>query len=401
VNRATGLLHGLTVVELASERAAFAGKLLADQGADVILVEPPGGHPTRAYEPYIDDVPGPDRSLWFCHYNTSKRSVIVDLSADAGRSAFLELVRGADVVLEAEGPGVLAALGIDHDSIRAAQPELIWCSVTPFGRDTPRSAERATDLTLIANGGIAWNCGYDDHELPPVRGGGNQAWQTGSLYAVMGLLTAVVHRDATGVGQFVDVSVHAAVNVTTEAGSYEWLVAQTEVQRQTCRHAAAVLTTPVLGTSTDGRSVHTGVPPRFGREYAALVEWMRARGLDTEYDEFFFLEMAAERGGVFVWELGDPECLAMFAAGREAVRFMGERMTASEFFHEGQSRGLAVGIINAPEDVMADPHFQARGFAVEVEHAELGRTLTYPGLPFTGDRARGAIRRAPLLPPSA
>ena len=99
-------------------------------------------------------------------------------------------------------------------------------SVTPFGRTTSRAHEPATDLTLLAGGGPVWSCGYDDHSLPPVRGGGNQAFHIGSTFAVMGALTAVLHRDVTGRGQHVDVSMHAAANVTTESGSFDWLVAQ-------------------------------------------------------------------------------------------------------------------------------------------------------------------------------
>lgn len=394
----SGLLNGIKVVELASERAAFAGKLLADQGAEVVLVEPPGGHRTRTYEPFIGDNPGPDRSLWFCHYNTSKSSVIIDLTTDSGRAAFLALAADADVVLEAEDPGVLARLHIDHDTVRSDHPSLIWTSVTPFGRTNPRSGELANDLTLLAGGGIAWSNGYDDHELPPMRGAGNQALQTGSLYAVMASLTALVHRDAGGPGQHIDVSVHAAVNVTTEAGSYEWLVNGSTVQRQTCRHAAVQPSSDALAIATDGRQVHTGVPPRTGRDFASLANWIDELGLTDDYDEYFFLRMGEERGGLSISELGDPEIMAIFGAGREALRFVATRLPAQEFFLEGQRRGLAVGILNAPEDVMADPHFRARGFVTEVHHRELGQTFEYPGLPFTGSTARGSVRRAPLLP---
>ena len=393
-----GLLEGIRVVELASESAAFAGKLMADFGADVVLVEPPGGHVTRTYEPFLDDIAGPERSLFFWNYNTSKRGVVLDLGTEADRARFDELLVTADVVLEAEAPGRLSSLGIDHDDFRVRHPRLIWTAVTPFGRSGPRSQEAATDITLMASGGIAWNCGYDDHALPPVAGNGHQAFHTGSLYAVLATLTALVHRDVSGAGQFIDVNINAAVNVTTEAGSYEWLVAQATVQRQTCRHATVRPTTASLATAADGKIVHTGVPPRPQREFEALVGWLKDLGLDDQFEERFFLEMGVERGGVHLHELaGNPEAQAIFGAGREGLRFIAERLDAQEFFLQGQSRGLSVGILNAPEDVMADPHFAARGFHVEVEHAELGRSFVYPGLPFKGTAAGGEIRRAPLL----
>ena len=97
-------LTGFRVVELASERIAFAGKLLADMGADVILVEPPGGDPARSYPPFLDDVPGAERSLWWWHYNTSKRGVTLDLDSAEGAAQFKELVASADIVLESEPP---------------------------------------------------------------------------------------------------------------------------------------------------------------------------------------------------------------------------------------------------------------------------------------------------------
>lgn len=394
----SGLLNGIRVIEIASERSAFAGKLMADFGADVVLVEPPNGHTTRTYEPFLEDVPGPDRSLFFWHYNTSKTNVVLDLTLANDRSRFVELVAGADVVLESEDPGYLALMGIDHVHLRPTNERLVWTSVTPFGRSGPRANEPASDITLMASGGIAWNCGYDDHSLPPVAGSGHQAFHTGSLYAVMSTLTALVHRDVSGVGQFVDVNINAAVNVTTEAGSYEWLVAQATVQRQTCRHAAVHPSSASLATAADGKIVHTGVPPRGKREFEALAGWMRDLGVDGDYEEFFFLEMGVERGGVNLSELsGNAEVQAIFGAGREGLRFLAERLTSREFFMQAQSRGLSVGVLNAPEDVMADPHFAARGFHVDVEHAELGRSFVYPGLPFKGTAAGGEIRRAPVL----
>ena len=155
-------------------------------------------------------------------------------------------------------------------------------SVTPFGRTGTRAHEPATDLTLLAGGGPVWSCGYDDHTLPPVRGGGNQAFHIGSTYAVMAALTAVLARDVTGRGQHVDVSMHAACNVTTEAGTYEWLVAQETVVRQTGRHALPMMTMPTQMLCADGRYVTTGFPPRSQRDFEALVDWVDELGFRDE-----------------------------------------------------------------------------------------------------------------------
>jgi crotonobetainyl-CoA:carnitine CoA-transferase CaiB-like acyl-CoA transferase len=378
-----GALEGLRVVELASEHAAFAGKLLAGLGAEVVLVEPPGGAPMRWYEPFVDDVVDPQRSLWWWHYQAGKTGATAELDDPAGAEEFRRLCATADVVLEGEPPGRLAALALDAPDLRAAHPELIWVSVTPFGRDNPRAHEPFVDLTVLAGGGPVWNCGYDDHTLPPVRGGGNQGYQTASLHATVATLVAVLHRDETGEGQLVDVSMHAAANVTTEAGSYSWLVSQETVQRQTCRHASVHPTQVTITHDREGRFVPTGIPPRSGKEFQILLEWLDAHGWRDEFPESFFLQMGMERGGVSYAEIHTvPEVTAIFGAARDALVFLAGRLTAYEFFLEGQSRGLPVPVVYAPEEVMEDPHYAARGFPVEVWHEELGRAVRYTGAPF-------------------
>jgi crotonobetainyl-CoA:carnitine CoA-transferase CaiB-like acyl-CoA transferase len=389
-----GLLEGTRVVELASAHAAYAGKLLADLGADVILVEPPGGHPSRSYGPFVDDAPDPERSLYWWHYNTSKRGIVLDLDRDEGRADLVRLARTADVVLEGEPPGRLAGLGIDHADLRADHPELVWVSVTAFGRATSRADEPCTDLTLLAGGGPVWSCGYDDHSIPPVRGGGNQAFHIGSTFAVMGALTALLHRDVSGRGQFVDVSMHAAANVTTESSSYEWLVARSTVLRQTGRHALTTISQETQVRCADGKYVTTGFPPRHVKDFTALRDWIDAEGLREEFDDIVLLDLAIERGGVSLADVrADPLVTEIYGAGRTGLIFLAEHLTADAFFVGAQSRGLAVGAVWSPEEALRNEHFVARGFPEEVDHEDLGRRVTYPGPPF---RAPGpAMRRAP------
>ncbi|HEX5366262.1 MAG TPA: CoA transferase [Acidimicrobiales bacterium] len=377
-----GPLAGIRVVELASEHAAFAGKLLAGLGADVVVVEPPGGHASRAFGPFADDRPGPERSLWWWHYNAGKRGVVLDLEAEG--ELLRRLVAGADVVLEGEPPGRLAALGLDHDVLRAGEEGLIWVSVTPFGRDGPRSGEVATDLTVLAGGGPVWSCGYDDHSLPPVRGGGNQGYHTASLWAVMATLTAVVNRDLGGSGQHLDVSMHAAANVTTEAATYEWLVAGRTVQRQTGRHAAVTPSMNVNVVAADGRGITSGVPPRTAEQFRRVLGWLDELGLRDQVDDEVFLEMGTQIEGVLpLWEVGvDPELTAIFAAGRQALTVIATHLPAEEFFVQAQRLGLACGAILAPEEVIGNEHFVARGFPVPLPQSEVGRDVVHPGAPF-------------------
>ena len=389
-----GPLDGLRVIELAGEYAAYCGRLLADYGAEVILVEPPGGAPQRDYAPFVDGVADRERSLWFWHYHANKYGVTIDLDDAAGRDRFRDLVASADIVLESEPPGRLGALGIDDADLRPGHPGLIWCSVTPFGRDNPRAHEPATDLTVLAGGGPVWSCGYDDHTIPPVRGGGNQGYQTASVHAAIGILVAVLHRELTGVGQLVDTSMHAAANVTTEFASYGWLVAQETVQRQTCRHASARPTQTTVATSADGRFQPTGVPPRAAKEFRILIDWIDDLGWRDEIPGVVLLELGEERGGVNMAEMADDPLVAeIFGAGRDALVAIATRLTAYEFFRQGQERGMALPVIYAPEEVMEDVHFRARGFAVTLDHDDLGRPVTYPGAPWAMDASPWRLRR--------
>jgi crotonobetainyl-CoA:carnitine CoA-transferase CaiB-like acyl-CoA transferase len=392
-----GPLCGLAVVELASEHAAWAGKLLADLGAEVTLVEPPGGHAGRTIGPFLDDQPGPERSLWWWHHHTSKNGIVLDLDTGLGVELLGRLIARCDIVLEAEQPGGLAARGIDRDRIMTATPTLIWVSVSPFGQEGPRAQDPVTDLTLMAGGGPVWNCGYDDHTLPPVRGLGGQAAHLAGVHAAMATLAAVVHRDSSGVGQHIDVNMHAALNVTTESGSYEWLVARRTVQRQTGRHASVSPTSPTQVQAADGRYVNLGFPPRDARDYRAILDWLEELGLSSAFPDLVLLEMAVERGGVSIVELGqDPIVDQIWSAGRAAMAFIAAHVDARTCFEGFQQRGIVCAIVNAPEEVIGDPHFVARGFPTPVVHDDLDRTVIYPGAPLLFSRSPWRIRsRAP------
>ena len=399
----TGPLAGLRVVELCDAKGAYAGKLLADAGADVIKVEPPGGDASRGYEPFLEDEPGQERSLWWWLYNTSKRGVTLDLEQAEGRALFKRLVAQTDIVVESETPGRLAVWGIDYEDLCTDNAddtsEVIWASITPFGREGPGHDEEATDLTILAGGGMVWMNGYDDHSLPPVRGGGNQGYHTGCHYAFMAILVALVHRDVGGAGQFIDVNMHAAANVTTEAGSYDWLVKQREVHRQTGRHAAYRQTMLTQVRCADGVWMNTGIAPRRPHEFQVMYDWIAELGKLESFPEAAILLVAAEGEEVMLGRLEEDEDMqAKFAAAREAVMFIAGQLPAVEFFNEGQRRGFQMGIIYSPEEVMEDRHFQARGFPVEVTHPELGRSFRYPGAPWKLGKSPWRIRRrAPLL----
>ncbi|MCC6435471.1 MAG: CoA transferase [Acidimicrobiales bacterium] len=393
-----GPLQGITVVEVAGELSAYTGKLLADLGATVTLIEPTAGSPLRWYEPFAGDQPDPDRSLWWWHYQAGKASVAADLDTADGAAKARALFAGADVVVESAGPGVLDALGLGAAAARAARPELIWVSITSHGAQDPRSAQPSTDLTLLAEGGPVWSCGYDDHTIPPVRGGGGQAGHTAGHYATMSLLAALLSRQLTGRGQVIDVNAYAAANVTTEMASYGYLAARSTVQRQTGRHASPRPTQPTQVICADGAYVNTG-PPRHGKDFGELAGWLEQLGLEDEFDEMGVLRLGLELEHISMAQMEEHDLVGeIFAAGRAAMFFLAERLTAYELFLGLQQRGMPAGIIYSPEEVAADPHFEARHWARSVEHPELGRTVRYTGLPVTFPATpAGPLRPAPKL----
>jgi crotonobetainyl-CoA:carnitine CoA-transferase CaiB-like acyl-CoA transferase len=392
-------LEGIRVVEVASPYTAFAAKLLADMGADVIVVEPPAGSPTRSHPPFLDDRPGPERSLFWWHHNTSKRGTTLDLDRPAGQDLLRRLLATADVLLEGDPPAATAARGLDPEDLAGENTRLVHVSITPFGRTGSRRDEAATDLTLLAAGGPVWSCGYDDHSLPPVRGGGDQAYNTGAHYAVLSVLTALLERDVSSRGQHVDLSLYAAANVTTEMASYHWLVQRGTVQRQTGRHAMEFSTLPTQIRCADGRYVTTGVPPRRPEEMGRLLEWVEELGLGDEFPEAVFLRLGAEKESLDLTKVGvDDELTAIFSAAREGVNLVAASLSAHDFFLGAQRRGMAVGIIYSPEEAFEDEHFRARGFQAEVEHPDLGRSFRYPGAPYRFEKTPWRIsRRAPRL----
>lgn len=391
-------MNDLRVIEIVDQFTPVAGRTLAELGADVIVVEPSAGSAHRRRPPFVDDEPGVDRSLRWFGLSVGKKSVTIDLDSADGPENLRRLIAGADIVLA--GGDRVAGGALSYEQCARADPGLIWVSVTPFGLGSTRATDPVTDLTLLAGAGPLWNCGYDDHSIPPIRGAGDQSANIGGMYAALGALIAVSHRDHTGSGQIIDVNVTAACNVTCEQTTYYWLVKNMICTRQTGRHAGPVPSAPVQVRCADGHYATTGVLPRKPDEFARLRAWLADLDLLEELPEAVFLEMAAERDApVNVAAIGEEdETTAILSAAREAIRLIASRLPAKEFFVTSQQRGFPAGAILAPHEAFEDEHTVARGMHVPVEHPELNRTVVYPGAPylFGGDVA-APPRPAPRL----
>ena len=203
-------LDGVRVLDLADHRAALAGRLLADLGATVTLIEPPGGVSTRHQAPFVDDQPGPERSYQHLYFNANKQSLIVDLETQGGADHLRELAHSADVLIETRQPGELAALALGYDDLRAINPHLIYISATPYGQRGPKRDWRATDLTTAAAAGLLQVSG--DADDPPTRGPAHPAHTMTGLTAATAAMICLHGRDQSPArpGAHIDISMQEA-----------------------------------------------------------------------------------------------------------------------------------------------------------------------------------------------
>src|ERR1700761_9203710 len=386
---AAGPLAGLKVLELADETGHFCGKLLGDLGADVIKIEPPGGAPNRAVGPFADDVPHPERSLSFWYYNTSKRSVTLDLQTADGGQLFRRLAASSDIILETFRPGYLGSLGLGYDNLRADNPGLILCSLTPFGQTGPWRDYLSSDLLHMAAGGEMASCGYDEADVPsapPIAPGGGNAWHMGCHFAYISIMAALVYRTVSGLGQYIDVSIHEACTLTTEAAIANYVYRGEVLQRQTGRHHAAGPTPRTQFRAKDGGDgcalVGGRLNPKFVKDLTELLDSYGMAGdlKDPKYQDQSVI--TANTSHII------DDLVGNFIAS----------LPAEEVYHAAQERGFTWGAIRASEELLDDPHLHDRAFWKEVEHPELARSFVYPGEAAIYNGSPWRIsRRAPLI----
>jgi crotonobetainyl-CoA:carnitine CoA-transferase CaiB-like acyl-CoA transferase len=205
-------LEGVKVLELGTMvSAAYAAKVMADLGADVIKVEEPQGDPARQRGPFPGDVVDPEKSGLFLYLNTNKRGVTLDLGRQ--QSDLHRLVHWADVLVHNYPAPAMAARGIAYDIFRELNPRLVMCSITPFGLTGPHKDYHAYELTVAHAGGWAWlSPGASDHpELPPLKAFGQQCDFQGGIAAATATLAAYTQALATGRGEHIDLSVQAFI----------------------------------------------------------------------------------------------------------------------------------------------------------------------------------------------
>jgi crotonobetainyl-CoA:carnitine CoA-transferase CaiB-like acyl-CoA transferase len=198
-------LAGLRVIDLSQGIAGpYCTRLLGDLGAEVIKVEPPEGDYTRRLGPFPGDIPHDEKAGLFVHLNENKKSVTLDIATASGQAVLKKLLAQADVFVESEPPGRLAALGAGYDQLRAEFPALVYCSVTPFGQTGPYSGYKGNSLAAMALSGLMYVTGDPNRE--PLTTGGEPAEYFAAVNAVIAILAALEWRARSGEGQHIDVS---------------------------------------------------------------------------------------------------------------------------------------------------------------------------------------------------
>ena len=365
-------LAGYRVLELAHLIAGpVCGMYLADMGGDVIKIEQPtGGDASRTtYGTHY----GGGESAVFVTVNRNKRSAAIDLARPEGRAAFERLVARADVVIEAYRGGVAERLGIDWARLAPLNPRLVYCSLSAFGPDGPWREKPGVDMLVQAMGGVMAVTG--DAEGPPALCGAPVLDTIGSLMAGQGILTALLHRERTGEGQRVDVSL---LNGTLLA------------------HAARL--SVFLATGEE--------PGRWGSGHPYLVPFQAIEARDG----WVYVAVWVDRLWTpFCEAIGRPDLAGDPRFATRADR-LGRRAeltalladvfrahTIGEWMKRLEARDVLCAPVNRYADLPSDPQVMASGMLVEQEHPRAGRLRTLD-TPIRFNRTPGGIRTpAPAL----
>ena len=349
----SGMLSGITILELGQVIAGnFGGVILADMGAEIIKIEPPRGDTARNNK----IAPLGNESAIHLFMNRGKKSVVLDLKTDAGREILYDLVEQADVVIDNFRPGVMARLGIDHDTLKKRNPKIITVTITGFGESGPLKDKAAFDLVVQAYSGHMDITGEPDG--PPARMGAPMADISGGIYGCIAILGALVGRELHGNGQHADV---AMLDSLIHLLSYD-----------------------ALDHLTTGNQV-----TRLGSAHAHMVPWQAFEAKDgfvvvAARDEKFWLNLcdAIDRPDLKT----DPRTAdnaARVANRSEVVPILEEvfrTKTKAEWIDVLDRYDIPSAPVNNFEDVFGDEHVKSRGMVASYDHPTEGE-ITYSPSP--------------------
>jgi len=357
-----GPLSGYRVLDLAGPLGLHCTKLLADMGADIIKIEPPSGDESRRIPPFKDDLPHPETSLYFLHFNTNKRSITLDVEKPDGRAILLELARKADVLIETYPPARRDRLGLSYQELSVGNPRLVVASITAFGQTGPWRDYKADDIAGIALGNLLYLAGEPGE--PPLQPPAELAYGMASSYAALGIAVALYHLLESGRGQHIDVSMHECAAHIAGYFIPNYSATGAKPARATRRGEETDLYDPYRAKNGFVRFFIIPV-----EQWRRLVDWM-GRPASVSGPEF------------------------------EKVTYRREfcsRYTKEELYEEGQKRRISVSCINTAGEFMESPQTKAREIFVEMHHPVVGKYLQFGPVPRLSESPGAITRPAPLL----
>ncbi|WP_067857318.1 CaiB/BaiF CoA transferase family protein [Nocardia shimofusensis] len=363
-----GPLVGLRVIEMGQLLAGpFCGQLLGDFGAEVIKLESPGvGDPMRQWGRESSD----GKSLWWPVVARNKKSVTCNLRDAQGQHLARELIATADIVIENFRPGTMERWGLDYDTLRADHPDLIMVRVSGYGQTGPYASRAGYGSIGEAMGGIRYTTG--DPDRPPARTGISLGDSLAAVFATIGTLAALHHRNRTGQGQVVDSAIYEAVLAMMESLLPEWAV--TGYRRERTGSVLPNVVPSNIYPAGDGDLVL--IAANQDTVFARLAALMGRPELAT--DERYSSHTAR---GARMSELDD-------LIADWTIEFDADDLLAR--LHEG---GVPAGRIYTPRDMFADPHFAARDAIARIAHPEFGELPMQNVVPKLS-ATPGAIRHA-------
>jgi benzylsuccinate CoA-transferase BbsE subunit/naphthyl-2-methylsuccinate CoA transferase subunit len=381
------MLDSYRVLDLTDDRAAVCGKILAELGADVVKIERPGGDPSRNVGPFYQDTPDPEKSLNWYAFNINKRGITLNLEAKDGREIFKKLVSTADFVVESFTPGYLNKLGLGYKALSKINPGIIMTSVTPYGQTGPHSKFNSPDLVTMAMAGYVYICG--DSDRPPVRFSSDQSYMQSSLQAAAGTLIAHYYRGLSGEGQHVDVSAQESMVWTLCYAPHDWyLLKALHHTREGSLWKRFGVTYRLIWPCKDGYVCYRLLMAQPGANVMnEMIESMNKEGFGLDmkgidWSTMGFDQMSQEN--INHWE--------------EEVGKYFLNHTKRELHEQAVRQRNVLQPVNTSEDMVESPQLAARDFWVQLDHPELGESITYPGPYFKStETAWQKGHRAPLI----
>ncbi len=367
------MLNPYRVLDLTTERGLLCGQILADLGADVIKIEPPGGSSARKLGPFYQDQEDAENSLYWWAYNRNKRGITLDITRSEGQDILRRLAQGTKFLIESDNPGTLAQYGLSYDELAADNPGLIYVSITPFGQDGPKASYADSDLIILASSGPLVITG--DEDRPPVRLSVPQGYLHASAAAAPAALIALYESHQSNRGQHVDISAQQAAAHATQSTILSAPLNDAETRRMAGGAKMGPLEIRLLWPAKDG---HVSIAYLFGSAFAhftkRLMDWIYEEGFcDEEVQQMDWVDMG---GGLFG---GDPKTIEDYERLKLIVEDFTKTKTKEELFQNALDRGLLVAPVTTIDEVVESKQLESRQYWTTVDHEEIGKAFAYPG----------------------